>query len=60
VTDRPGEPTRAALIKRIAVGNHTVARELSRLLARDELPHALAVECVPHAWRWNNQITLTA
>lgn len=47
--------TAAAVIHRIESNDHAVAADLSQMLARDELPHEVAVECVPHAWRWNNR-----
>jgi hypothetical protein len=47
--------TTAAVIHRIEHDDHTVAADLSRMLARGELRHEAAVECVPHAWRWNNR-----
>jgi hypothetical protein len=47
--------TTAAVIHRIEHDDHTVAADLSRMLARGELRHEVAVECVPHAWRWNNR-----
>lgn len=46
--------TKATLIKRIELNDHCIAADMSRMLARAELPRAWATECVPYAWRWSN------